>query len=439
MASVRAIITPSKLSGSIAAVASKSEAHRILICAALAGGTTDIDCSTSSSDIDATASCLCALGARVTRTRLGFRVVPIPRDAGDAYAPRLGRTLDCGESGSTLRFLLPVVCALGATTSLVGRGRLAERPLSPLYEELVAHGATLSPQGRFPLSVLGRLAPGRFALPGNVSSQYVSGLLMAAPILGGGVEVLVSDPVESLPYVTLTCAALRRFSVEVRVDRVDIDGGRAMRFVVPGGAAYATPRTLRVGGDWSNAAFWLCAGALSRDGITVDGLDLTSDQGDRAVLGALSLLGARVSRARDSVTVRPDHLHGCTIDVASCPDLVPPLAMVAARAEGTTRIVGAERLRLKESDRLETISAALNALGGHVSVTSAGLDVEGVSSLAGGIVDAANDHRIAMMSSVAALGAEGPTTIVGAECVSKSYPRFFDDLARLGGLVSEEE
>ena len=153
---------------------------------------------------------------------------------------------------------------------------------------------------------------------------------MAAPILGGGVEVLVSDPVESLPYVTLTCAALRRFSVEVRVDRVDIDGGRAMRFVVPGGAAYATPRTLRVGGDWSNAAFWLCAGALSRDGITVDGLDLTSDQGDRAVLGALSLLGARVSRARDSVTVRPDHLHGCTIDVASCPDLVPPLAMMAA-------------------------------------------------------------------------------------------------------------
>lgn len=439
MASVKVIITPSKLSGSIAAIASKSEAHRILICAALAEGTTDIDCSTSSSDIDATADCLCALGARVTRTRLGFRVVPIPRTADGTYAPRLGETLDCGESGSTLRFLLPVACALGAEIRFVGRGRLVKRPLSPLYEELAAHGAVLSPQGRFPLSVSGKLVPGTFTLPGNVSSQYVSGLLMAAPVLGGGVEVLVSEPVESLPYVTLTCASLRRFSVEVETDRVDVDKGRAMRFVVPDGTSYATPGTLCAGGDWSNAAFWLCAGALSREGITVSGLDLASNQGDRAVLGALSLLGARVSRAHDSVTVRPDHLRGCTIDVTSCPDLVPPLAMVAARAEGTTHIVGAERLRLKESDRLETISAALNALGGRVSVTSAGLDVEGVPSLAGGIVDAANDHRIAMMSSVVATVAEGLTTIVGAECVSKSYPTFFEDLAHLGGFVSEEE
>lgn len=434
---MRATITPSRLSGSVAAIASKSEAHRILVCAALAEGVTDIDCPTSSSDIDATVGCLRALGARVTRTRPGFRVVPLPRTADGSRVPRLGGTLDCGESGSTLRFLLPVVCALGTEARFVGRGRLAERPLSPLYEELVAHGAILSPQGRFPLSVSGGLASGTFALPGDVSSQYVSGLLMAAPVLGGGVEILVSEPVESLPYVTLTCASLRRFSVEVETDHVD--GGRAMRFAVPDGATYATPGTLRVGGDWSNAAFWLCAGALSRDGVTVSGLDLASDQGDRAVLGALSLLGARVSRTHDSVTVRPDHLHGCTIDVTSCPDLVPPLAMVAARAEGTTHVVGAERLRLKESDRLETISAALNALGGRVSVTSAGLDVEGVRSLAGGIVDAANDHRIAMMSSVVATGAEGPTTIVGAECVSKSYPTFFEDLAHLGGSVSEEE
>lgn len=436
---MRAIITPSRLSGSLAAVASKSEAHRILICAALAEGTTDIDCPTSSSDIDATADCLRALGAHVTRTRRGFRVIPIPRATDGTRTPRPCMTLDCGESGSTLRFLLPVACALGAETRFVGRGRLAERPLSPLYEELVAHGAVLSPQGRFPLSVSGKLAAGTFALPGNVSSQYVSGLLMAAPVLGGDVEILVSEPVESLPYVTLTRAALRRFSVEVETDRVDVDGGRAMRLVVPDRAAYATPGTLHVGGDWSNAAFWLCAGALSREGITVCGLDLASDQGDRSVLGALSLLGARVSRARDSVAVRPDHLHGCTIDVASCPDLVPPLAMVAAHAAGTTHIVGAERLRLKESDRLETVSAALNAVGGRVSVTPAGLDVEGVPSLAGGIVDAANDHRIAMMSSVVATGAEGPTTIIGAECVSKSYPTFFEDLTHLGGLVSEEE
>ena len=410
---MRATITPSELVGSIAAVASKSEAHRVLLCAAFANDTTDIDCSTSSADIDATARCLRALGARVARTRLGFRVNPIPRSATGSYDSVADAELDCGESGSTLRFFLPVACALGTGASLVGHGS-------------------------FPLSVSGELGRGSFALPGDVSSQYASGLLMAAPILGGDVSIVVAEPVESLPYITLTCNVLGRFGVDVVTDHVAVGGGRATRYLVPGGSSYVSPRTLTVGGDWSNAAFWLCAGALDGKGLTVTGLDLASVQGDRAVLGALALFGARVSRSRDSVTILPDRLRACTIDVSTCPDLVPPLAAVAARAEGTTHIVGAERLRLKESDRLETISAAIRALGGKARVTSGGIDVEGVPTLAGGVVDAANDHRIAMMAAIAAVGAQGPTAIVGAECVSKSYPTFFEDLARLGGAVSEE-
>ena len=202
-------IFPGALAGSIEAVASKSEAHRLLICAALADGVTDIDCNTTSQDIDATAACMRALGARVTRTKKGFRVVPVY-----AGSPERGALLDCGESGSTLRFLLPVVAALGCDASLTGHGRLPERPLSPLYEELVAHGALLGPQGTMPLSVGGRLESGRYEIAGNVSSQYVSGLLLAAPLMDGSCEVLVTEPIESLPYIDITVAALAQFGVE---------------------------------------------------------------------------------------------------------------------------------------------------------------------------------------------------------------------------------
>ena len=222
-------VEPGQLTGEVSAPSSKSEAHRLLICAALAPGTTDIDCTTTSEDIDATVGCLEALGARITRTQRGFRVVPVPGTSATDNVPEpvRGALLDCGESGSTLRFLLPVVAALGCDARLTGHGRLPQRPLSPLYEELVAHGAELSPQGQMPLNVGGRLRPGRFSLPGNVSSQYVSGLLLAAPLMGSPVEVLVSEPVESLPYIDITVAALRRFGVGVSEDHVEGPHGGA--------------------------------------------------------------------------------------------------------------------------------------------------------------------------------------------------------------------
>ena len=433
-------IHPGPLTGEVVAPSSKSEAHRALICAAFSPGGTDLACTSTSADIEATVSCLEALGARVARTRRGFRVRPVPGSSATDNLPEpvRGATLDCGESGSTLRFMLPVVCALGCGGSLVGHGRLPERPLSPLYERLVEHGASISPQGSNPLEVRGRMAPGRYELPGNVSSQYVSGLLLAAALLRAPVEVLVTEPVESRPYIDLTVSVLERFGVEVTCSHGASErGAAALVYDVCATKGLVSPGTFEVGGDWSNAAFWFAAGAIG-NGVAVRGLDTASAQGDRAILAALSLLGARVLRSAEGAAVRPDALRGATLDVRDCPDLVPPLAAVAALASGTTRIVGASRLRLKESDRIETVSAALRALGASVETSDDGLVVTGSERLSGGTVDAANDHRIAMLAAVVATRCAAPTTIVGAECVEKSYPRFFEDLASLGGRVETE-
>ena len=430
------IIEPKPLSGTIDAIASKSAAHRLLIMAALADATCDIDCATTSKDIDATIACLEALGARIARTKTGFRVRPIPQGApaGGADAPATVPTLDCGESGSTLRFMLPVVCALGRPVRLMGHGRLAERPLSPLYEQLVEHGAVLSPAGTLPLEVSGTLAGGTFELPGDVSSQYVSGLLMAAAALPDDVTVLVSEPVESRAYIDMTVSALAAFGVTVDVRAAEKSGHALLAYRVSGSARPVSAGAVSVEGDWSNAAFWLSSGACGGT-VGVRGLDLASGQGDRACLAALAAFGARVSTGAGTASVTHDGLRGRTIEASGIPDLVPPLAGVATLCEGTTRIVGAARLRLKESDRLETVRAALTAMGADVTVEDDGLTIRGRGTLAGGEVDAANDHRIAMMAAICGAHATGPTTIHGAECVQKSYPAFFDDFCALGGIA----
>lgn len=431
-----AVIQPAPLAGTIPAIASKSVAHRMLILSALCEGRLDLDCETTSRDIEATADCMRALGARVARTSRGFRVNPLPRDGGTPR-PTEGATLDCGESGSTIRFLLPVVAALGGACSLTGHGRLAQRPLSPLFEELVAHGARLSSQGAFPLRVQGPISGGTYRLPGDVSSQFVSGLLMAAPLVLGGLDVEVTEPMQSRSYVAITVSSLAKFGVHVSVEREAHGNAAVTRYSVPAGSELVSPGVASVEGDWSNAAFWLAAGASCGEGVTVTGLDLSSSQGDRAVLGALASFGAHVTRGGDSARCTHDALRGRTVDVADIPDLVPPLAAVAATAKGTTRFTNAGRLRLKESDRLVTVRDGLNALGANVSIDGDELVVEGVSRLTGGEVDARNDHRIAMMAAVAAAGASGPTTIHDSGCVSKSYPAFFADFAALGGNVTE--
>ncbi len=429
---MRITITPHALKGTLPAIASKSMAHRLLILAALCPQTTDLDCNTTSKDIDATVACLEALGARIARTRKGFRVNPIVQPKPDAL-------LDCGESGSTLRFMMPLLAALGQGGALAVHGRLAERPLSPLYEELCLHGATLGKRGTWPLVVGGTLRGGTFGIPGNVSSQYVSGILMAAPLVGETVRIRVEEPFESSSYVNLTISALKTFGIRVGVSH-EQDGEKPhVTYAVDAGQKLVSPGVASVEGDWSNAAFWLAAGAFGGQGITIEGLDPASIQGDRACIAALAAFGARITRAGHSITCRHDDLTGRTIDVGDIPDLVPPLAAIATQAKGTTRIINAGRLRLKESDRLETVCAGLRALGATVSIIDDSLVVEGTGALCGGTVDAANDHRIAMMGAIAGTYAQGETTILGAECVSKSYPGFFEDFRTLGGIAAESE
>ena len=432
---MRAIIHPRPLSGSLPAIASKSSAHRLIIAAALANGETHVRCNTTCDDIDATIGCLTALGARVERLGDGFQVHPVPKSRQygllRAFA---GRELDCGESGSTLRFMLPVCCALGADAVFTGRGRLGARPLAPLSDELMAAGCDLNGLGGFPLATRGRLRPGRFELPGNVSSQYITGLLMAAPLLDGESQVLVRGRIESRPYVNLTIQALKAFGVEVLMERLPSqDDDELTLFTVTGD--YRTPGEVSVEGDWSNAAFWLCAGALGEEPVEVHGLTLSSCQGDRSVLAALSRFGAKVVRSTTSATVRPDLLHGFEMSARDIPDLVPVIAAVASCATGETRIDDCARLRIKESDRLATVAGELSKLGASVSVEGDGLAITGRLALEGGTVSSHNDHRIAMMAAIAAIRCAGDVVIEGAEAVDKSYPLFFEHYRALGGDV----
>lgn len=424
------IVSPHPLAGSVAAMPSKSMAHRLLTLSALCSGITDLNCTDFSADIVATLRCLQALGAPAMRTKDGLRMVPVTRGG-----VRKGALLDVGESGSTLRFLLPVACALGRGATFVGQGRLAKRPLSPLAEQLEEHGVTLVDLGSFPLEVTGQLKPGTFFLPGSISSQFVSGLLMAAPLMDGDTTVVVREPVESRSYIGLTIDALASFGVTVIEQRAIVNDSPCRIYRVGASEQLVSPGACVVEGDWSNAAFWLAAGSFDHTPLCVTGLNLQSNQGDRAIMAALSLMGARVGRSAGIAAVSRETPHAHNLDVSGIPDLVPPLAAVAATAPGTTRLSNAARLRLKESDRLQSVSQAITNMGGKACIEGDDLLIEGVDHLSGGVVDACNDHRIAMMAAVCAAYATEPTTICGAQCVSKSYPGFFDDFRALGGIA----
>ena len=392
-------IHPGKLRGRVQAPPSKSHAHRLLICAALADGETAIEGAGASKDIEATARCLTALGACVAPEQDALRVRPIG-------VPNKNALLDCGESGSTLRFLLPLCALFNCAATLVGHGRLPERPNGPLLKAMRAHGAAFKGEG-LPMTVSGGLRGGEYHLPGDVSSQFFTGLLLALPLADEDSEVTADTPLESAPYVDLTLSAMRAFGV--RAERTP------RGFRVPGRQNYVSPGRLRVEGDWSGAAFWLAANALGGE-VTVEGLNPLSAQGDRAA----------------QTLFLPENL-ACA-DVRDVPDLMPALAAVMAAVPGRHRIVGAARLRIKESDRLRAMAEALRALGGSVRETEDGLAIEG-GSLAGGTVDGCGDHRVVMSAAVLAAACKGAVTILGAEAADKSYPGFFADFAALGGKM----
>ena len=409
-------ILPGSRCGAVTVPSSKSRAHRLLICAALSREESRIRCRGLSDDIWATVRCLRALGAEIEEENEVLRVKPIRALPGEECL------LPCGESGTTLRLLLPVLGALGVRAVFRREGRLPQRPLAPLDRELSAHGMGLREEGAL-LHVEGRLRPGAFCLPGNVSSQYISGLLLALPLLEGESRLRVVPPVESGPYIAMTEDALRLAGLSFEKKETD--------YAFPGGERPCLSGPHTVEGDWSNAAFFLCMGALSRRGLLARGLDLRSLQGDRAVLALLRDFGAEVREEEDGILVRRGKLRGLEIDAAPIPDLIPVLSVLAAGAEGDTRIRNAARLRLKESDRLKSTAALLRGLGGSVEELADGLVIHGRGSLTGGAADSAGDHRIAMAAAVAACLCEGPVELSGAESVAKSYPLFWEDLQKL--------
>ncbi len=418
------IVTPPR-GGTVKAVASKSHAHRVLIAAALADQVTRIVCSDVNEDIRATVGCMEALGARIVYEDGVFTVTPLTRPLSETL-----RTLGCGESGSTLRFMLPVACALGANASFTMHGRLPQRPLSPLYEELAAHHCTLSKQGTNPLTVSGSLSGGAYKITGNVSSQFITGLLFALPLIEEDSQIDVLGKLESRPYVDLTLQVLKTFGIEIEE--------HSGSFFIQGGQQYRSPKTLTVEGDWSNAAPWLVLGAVSDTPVTITGLDINSLQGDKTFIYVLQRFGAEVIIDADSVTVSGGKLNAIDMGVRDIPDLVPMITVAALTAEGQTRVLSAARLRLKECDRLSATSETLRAFGAQITETPDSLLIDGGHKLHGGSVASQNDHRIAMMAAVTSVLCGGEVEITQAEAVNKSYPRFFEDLRSLGGVVTEE-
>lgn len=414
------VIDPSHLSGQIKAIASKSYAHRLLICAAIADGPCTLVCDELSDDIIATANCLTALGAEVKYTDGRFNIVPIKTAAQCA-------SLDVGESGSTLRFILPLVCALGAECDIHMHGRLPKRPLSPLYEELIAHGIILSMKGKNPMHVSGVLKNTDFSIAGNVSSQFITGLMLAGAV-SGSAEVNITSELQSASYVDITTECLETFGVNISksVDIISVSGKPR------------SPGKVNVQGDWSNAAFWLCAGAIGKAPITVTGLRLDSSQGDRKILDVLKSFGVKMDIEKDRICVYPSALSPVTVDAGDIPDLVPVISVVCACADGESRICNAARLRIKESDRLKAVNDMLTALGCDITELDDGLIIKGGKMLHGGCVDSVNDHRIAMSAAVASTVCSGAVEICGAEAVNKSYPGFYKDFAALGGIVNEQ-
>ena len=398
----------------VRAISSKSEAHRYLICAALADSPTEIICTDTNADIDATASCLRSLGADIKRTENSFLVIPL------SEIPK-SQMLDCNESGSTLRFMLPLAASLGADCSFNMRGRLASRPLSPLYEILRDNGVALTPQGENPLTIQGKFGAGNYTVAANISSQYISGLLFALSVANGKSTLALEGKIESAPYIEMTVDALHAFGAKIDFD------SKANCFTVEGQKKLYSPEKLTVGGDWSNAAFFLAAGAIGKNEVTVSGISEKSRQGDREIVAILEKMGAHTKHGDNGITVYPSSLHGIEIDASQIPDLVPILATVASVANGQTKICNAGRLRLKESDRIESVCATLAALGADIIATDDGMIISGKKYLRGGTVDSYNDHRIAMSAAIASLVSTEGVTITRFEAINKSYPTFAEN------------
>ncbi|HOO25543.1 MAG TPA: 3-phosphoshikimate 1-carboxyvinyltransferase [Clostridiales bacterium] len=411
-------INPQKMAGTVRAVESKSDAHRVLFCAALSNTESTFQIKNISKDILATIGALKALGADIEHTPEGsVSVKPLWGNVKE------NTYIDCDESGSTLRFILPLAGATAGNFKITAGGRLPYRPINPFIQSLNINGMGFSRE-KLPLSVMGKLRSGRFLLPGHVSSQFVSGLLFTLPILEGDSEIFLTSELESAAYVGMTAKRLKDFGI--RFEKED------NIYKISGGQKYTVPENLAIEGDWSNAAFWLAAGALDGS-VEVEGLQADSCQSDKVILEVLKSMGANISFEGGVLKVFGGKLTATEFDASQAPDLFPVVATLMAVSQGTSLIKNAARLRLKESDRLSAISQGLKNLGADIEEGGDYLKITGKDLLKGGEVDGYNDHRIVMALAVLAAKCENGLVINGAQAVEKSYPNFFEDFKSLGG------
>lgn len=410
-------VSPRKLSGTVSVPPSKSAAHRAIICAALARGKSIVRPIELSNDISATIDCMRRFGAEIS---LDGDTLSI--DGTNIFSADTAE-LDCGESGSTLRFLIPIAAAGGVSAEFVGHGKLPERPIGVYTDCLPPKGVQCITQGGLPLKISGRLQSGIYEVPGNISSQFITGLLLSLPLLDGDSEIRLTSPAQSVGYIDMTINIMKDFGVEVETTE---NGWK-----ISGGQEYKS-RSFTVEGDWSQAAFFMTAAALGEE-IIIDNLTTASAQGDKECVNIYRRFGAEVEETDGKIIIRPNRLVGIEIDAENIPDTVPALAVAAALAEGRTVIKGAARLRIKECDRLAAMTNGLTRLGAKIQETADGLMIDGVKSLAGGEAEGYNDHRIVMSLAVAAVRSEGDITISDMESVNKSYPSFFEDYKKLGG------
>ncbi len=399
------LIKPSRLHGTVDIPSSKSVAHRMLICASLAGNS-EISGISFSKDIDATIQAMSALGSMIYTNQNSA-------DIPDEINPPEKAVIDCNESGSTLRFIIPVAAALGVETEFHGRGRLPQRPIDIYIRELTKHGITFNYNNTMPFTISGRLTSGTYEIEGNVSSQFITGLLFALPLVEGNSEIVLTSKLQSRPYVDITIDVMKRFGISVEETENS--------FKIKGGQKYI-PHDEHVEGDYSQAAFFYVANALGSD-VSMNNLNPNSVQGDKKIIDIIKS------------AVKDGRITGFRADCSDIPDLVPILSVLGAYGTEKSVIYNAERLRIKESDRLAACADMLNNLGGNVTVTPDGLEIQPTGRLHGGTVNSCGDHRIVMAAAVAALCCDGDVIIKGAEAVEKSYPDFFDDYKNLGGVA----
>lgn len=411
------IVSPSLFNGKVTLPPSKSDVHRAILCASLSKGKSVISPVDLSQDISATIDCAKALGAEITIQGNTAYV-----DGTNLFCNKTA-TLDCRESGSTLRFFIPVAGVGGVNTTFIGKGRLPQRPIGIYLDCLPQAGVQCKTEGGLPLEITGKLQAGEFTVPGNVSSQFITGLLLALPLTGEDSKIILSSALESVGYINMTIRTMAQFGVIV--EKTDYG------YFIKGGQQYK-PCDYTCEGDWSQSAFFMAAGALGGE-VTLKGLRTDSLQGDKECLEIYKRFGANVTENENGITVKKSQLKGIDIDATQIPDLVPILAVTAAFAQGTTNIYGAERLRIKESDRLNAISTCLNKIGAKVTEKPDGLVIQGVDNATGGTVEGFNDHRIVMSMAMAVAKSTNNIEITDRESINKSYPAFFNDYIAIGG------